>query len=96
MTTHLSVRLAVVVEEEAERVEVVDLGRVHHEVRPAELWARVESLEEEDGSPYLVQAWEEDERIRVLRDEREVDRVIAEALTEGRLDQLIADAVEIV
>lgn len=91
MRTFLSVRLAVVVpREEADAIDAVDLGRIRHEVTPAELWSRVEQLDDTDDD-YLVQAWEEDAVRRVLRDERSVSREIADALVEGKLDELVEE-----
>lgn len=82
----LTVRLAYV---DAAGV-ALDLGVVSHEVRPVDLWESLPDDLDTDEATYLVaQRWDEDEVRRILRDEREVPREIANALLEGELDSIL-------
>lgn len=85
MTTLLTVRLAYVDPD----LEDHDLGRISHEVRPRDLWESLPDRDTDADEYLIVTLWEEDERRRVLRDEREVEWRIADALVEGRLEELL-------
>lgn len=82
----VSCRLAVVDVEGSSR----DLGRIVHEVPAVDLFERLPERDTDGDEEYLVvELWEEDERMRWLRDEREVERELADVLIDGRLDELL-------
>lgn len=91
MTRVATLRL-VLVRDQDEELEFRDLGRVTHEVEPLDLWGQLPDRDTDDDEFLVLELWSEDERFRWLLDEREVDRSIAVALTEGRLDELIRDS----
>lgn len=86
MATLLTLRLAYVDPD----LEDHDLGRITHEVRPADVWHSLPDLDTDADEYLIVTLWEEDERRRILRDEREVEWRIADALVEGQLEDLLA------
>lgn len=72
---------------------LVDLGRVTHEVTPAQLFrALPDDLDTEREEWWVAELWEETERVRWLLDEREIDDALAMDLTEGEAWDLLATA----
>lgn len=85
----VTVRVAVV---DGDTGESRDLGRVLHEVTAVELFEHLPERDTDDDSVIVVELWEENEWVRWLRDEREIEREIADVLLDGHLDELLASA----
>lgn len=72
--------------------EARDLGRVVHEVPAPALFDALPERFTDDEVVLVVELWEETERLRWLRDEREVEAELADVLLDGRLEELLGSA----
>lgn len=84
----LTCRVALVDEDGTSR----PLGLVEHEVTAVDLFESLPELDTDDDEILVVELWEESERVRWLRDEREVEASIANVLLDGRLEEILGEA----